>query len=66
MKLNIKKIKYKSPPLWGGNPLFKTFDKYNCKKCGKEYLEANLIPQYDGRDDPFYFCIRCYNGGINE
>ena len=55
------KIKHKSPPLWGGKPLFKTFDKYNCRECGKEYLEANLIPHYDGRDDPFYFCIRCHN-----
>ena len=61
IKLRTDKIKHKSPPLWGGTPLFKTFDKYNCRECGKEYLEANLIPHYDGRDDPFYFCIRCHN-----
>ena len=61
LKLRIDKIKHKSPPLWGGKPLFKTFDKYNCRECGKEYLEANLIPHYDGRNDPFYFCIRCHN-----
>ena len=52
MKIDRKKIKYKSPPLWGGKPLFKSFDKNNCQKCGKEYLETNLISQ---KNYPFYF-----------
>jgi hypothetical protein len=66
MMINVKKIKYKPPPLWGNLPLFKTFDKRSCKKCGREYLEANLIPHYDGRGDPIYFCIRCHNRGYYE
>ena len=63
MKIDRKKIKYKSPPLWGGKPLFKSFDKHNCQKCGKEYLETNLISQ---KNYPFYFCIRCHNRKNSE
>ena len=59
--IDINKKKCKSLPLWGGKPLFKNFDKYECRECKRIYLEANLIPKYYEKNNFIYFCIRCYN-----
>ena len=59
-KLSVHLIKkYNTPPLWGGKPLFKSFDKYECSKCKRVYLESNLIVV--GKEICNRFCIRCYN-----
>ena len=59
--MNINKRKCKSLPLWGGKPLFKNFDKYECEECKRIYLETNLILGYDKKYNRIYFCIRCHN-----
>lgn len=58
---------YKSRYQWNFNPIYTNdnFEVVKCKKCEKEFFEAETIPVKSLTGDTSYYCIDCIGHNVN-